>query len=148
MPGVAGGHASVAAAIARRPLLPGVEAQWIEAQRGRLGQVLVRALDCLGRVALAGGEPRLAAQHAADLVRLEPFRESGYQLLMRARAAAGDRADALRVYEQCRRLLQEELGVGPSPETEAVHRTLLGLTGGRETAGEGAAGGRRPRQDG
>jgi DNA-binding SARP family transcriptional activator len=59
-------------------------------------------------------------------VRLEPYRESAYQLLMRAHAAAGDRADALRAYEQCRRLLLAELGVGPSPETEAVYHALLG----------------------
>jgi DNA-binding SARP family transcriptional activator len=126
-PGHAWGHASVAAAIARRPLLSGVDADWVQARRDDLGHVLVRALDCLAEVALASAEPRLAAQLATEVVRLEPFRESGYRLLMRARAAAGDRADALRAYEQCRQLLLAELGVGPSSDTEAVYRTLAGL---------------------
>jgi DNA-binding SARP family transcriptional activator len=32
----------------------------------------------------------------------------------------------MRVYEQCRSLLADELGVSPSPETAALHRKLLG----------------------
>ena len=44
---------------------------------------------------------------------------------MEAHVAAGNRAEALRVYEQCRRLLAEELGAYPSPETESIYRELL-----------------------
>ena len=33
--------------------------------------------------------------------------------------------EALRVYERCRRLLADELGAYPSPETEAVYLDLL-----------------------
>ena len=50
-----------------------------------------------------------------------PRREAGYRQLMRALAAAGERAEALRVWERCRTTLVEELGVDPSPETEAVY---------------------------
>jgi len=125
-PDVAGGHAAVAASIARRPLLPGVDADWIVPRREALGQVLVRALDCLAEIALANGEPRTAAQFAQDVVRLEPYRESAHRLLMRAHALGGDRAEALRVYARCRELFLAELGAEPSPETQALHRTLLG----------------------
>src|SRR3954447_9680237 len=44
---------------------------------------------------------------------------------MEAQIAAGDRAGALRVYERCRRLLADELGAYPSPETESLYRDLL-----------------------
>lgn len=124
-PRAAWGPANVAAAIARRPLLPGIDAEWVERRRDALQQMLVRALDCLADLALPNREHPLAAQLAAEAIGLEPFRESGYQRLMRARAAAGDRAEALRVYEQCRRLLADQLGVAPSPETEALRRALL-----------------------
>jgi DNA-binding SARP family transcriptional activator len=40
-------------------------------------------------------------------------------------AAAGDRAAALRVFAQCRERLREELGVSPSPQTEAVYLEIL-----------------------
>jgi DNA-binding SARP family transcriptional activator len=62
---------------------------------------------------------------ARELTHLEPLRERGYQLLMRAHAAAGNRAEALWTYEQCRRLLVEELGVDPSAATKAVHLEIL-----------------------
>jgi DNA-binding SARP family transcriptional activator len=57
---------------------------------------------------------------AEQAVALEPYRESGYRRLMLLHHRAGDRAEALRVYERCRRLLAEELGTAPSPETEAL----------------------------
>jgi peptide/nickel transport system substrate-binding protein len=44
---------------------------------------------------------------------------------MEAHVVAGDRAEALRVYEQCRQLLAEELGAYPSPETDSIYRQLL-----------------------
>ena len=44
---------------------------------------------------------------------------------MEAHVAAGNRAEALRVYERCRRLLADELGTYPSPETESIFRELL-----------------------
>jgi len=46
-------------------------------------------------------------------------------LLMEAHAAAGNRAEALWVYERCRKILREELGSAPSPETQAVHLKVL-----------------------
>jgi YVTN family beta-propeller protein len=44
---------------------------------------------------------------------------------MDAHVGAGNRAEALRVYEQCRQLLAEELGAYPSPETDSAYRALL-----------------------
>src|SRR5215204_4963270 len=47
------------------------------------------------------------------------------EVLVRAHATVGNRAEALRVYERCRRLFSEELGVPPSPQTEAVYLDIL-----------------------
>ena len=63
---------------------------------------------------------------ARDALALGPTHEAAYRQLMRALAAAGERAEALRVWERCRITLVEELGVDPSPETEAVYLELLG----------------------
>jgi DNA-binding SARP family transcriptional activator len=62
---------------------------------------------------------------AGDLVALEPFRDSAYRRLLAAHAAAGDRGEALRAYDRYRRVLAEELGVGPSPDLEATYLELL-----------------------
>jgi YVTN family beta-propeller protein len=118
-------ESSRAASIARLPLLPGEQGSWVEGQRRRLADVLVRALECLADACLRSGHASDAAKWADELITLEPFRESGHRRLMQAHAAAGNRAEALRAYEDCRRLLAEELGAYPSPETESIYRDLL-----------------------
>ncbi|HJU48218.1 MAG TPA: ABC transporter substrate-binding protein [Gaiellaceae bacterium] len=117
--------AGEAAALARRSFLPGEDAGWIEEKRRELSELLVRALELLADACLASGDAREAVRPAEELTTLEPYREGGYRRLMQAHAAAGDRAEALRVYERCRRLLADELGAYPSPETESVYRALL-----------------------
>jgi pentatricopeptide repeat protein len=87
--------------------------------------MLVRALECLRDAALAKGEFGEAVRHADEVTELEPFRESSYRALMQAHAAAGDPAEALRVYERCRRFLADELGAYTSPASEAVYLELL-----------------------
>lgn len=117
--------ATVAGAILRRPLLPGDDAPWLTTRRTELRNQLLRAYDCLVEGWLGRGDTTLAIKIAQDALTVAPFRETGHRRLMRAHAAAGDRAEALRVYERCRNLLRDELGVNPSAETEAVYRALL-----------------------
>jgi YVTN family beta-propeller protein len=123
--GAAREAAGGAAALARRSFLPGEDGVWVEEKRRELGELLVRALECLADACLAAGDAREAVRHAEELTALEPYREGGYRRLMQAHAAAGDSAEALRVYERCRRLLADELGAYPSPETESIYRELL-----------------------
>jgi DNA-binding SARP family transcriptional activator len=118
------GPSNIAASIAARPLLAGVDAEWIARARAGLRDVRVRGLECLAAVASGNREHPLAAQLAREVVELEPFRETGWQRLMRALADGGNRAEALRAYAQCRDLIKNELGVTPSPETEAIGRAL------------------------
>ncbi len=111
---------SVAAALARRSFLPGEDGPWVEEKRRDLRDVLVRALECLRDASFGAGDFAEAVRHAEEVTELEPFREGGYRGLMQAHAAVGNPAEALRVYERCRRLLADELGAYPSPETESI----------------------------
>jgi basic membrane lipoprotein Med (substrate-binding protein (PBP1-ABC) superfamily)/DNA-binding SARP family transcriptional activator len=119
------GSAALAESILREPFLPGEEGTWVEAKRRELAEVRVRALSVLATSCLGSGTPQQAVRWAEQAIEAEPFRESGYRLLMEAQAAAGNRAEALRTYERCRRLLADELGAYPSPETESIYRSLL-----------------------
>jgi DNA-binding SARP family transcriptional activator len=140
------GPGNVAASIAVRPLLPGVDAEWLTRARAALRDTRVRALECLAAVASANGEHPLAAALAREAVDLEPFRETGWQRLMRVLAAGGNRAEAVRAYGRCKALLAAELGVAPAPETEALARDLAGPATPRAAARPAttAAGARRP----
>ena len=113
---------NIAAITARQPFLSGDEGEWIDAERARLRAILLRALDCLSEIWLLNGEPALALGSAREVVAMEPFRETGFRRLMRVHLALGDKAEALRVYESCRALLQKELGAEPSAETQKAYR--------------------------
>ena len=120
--------ATVSAAITARPVLAGMDDPELTALRDRGRRQRVRALDVLAAVWLGRGDVQLALHVVQEVVSLEPFREQGYRSLMRCHLAAGNRAEALRVYADCRALLAEELGVDPAPETASVY--LEALAGG------------------
>ncbi len=113
--------------IASRGLLPGSQASWLEPPRRELEEVHLLALEVIGRAGLAmGGTQVQSAERAArTLIESEPYRESGYVLLMQALAARGNVAEAMRVFDSLRRLLRDELGTMPSGEAIAVHERLL-----------------------
>jgi YVTN family beta-propeller protein len=117
--------AESAESLARRPFLAGEDGTWVEQQRRDLADIRERALTVLADACLRSGAAREAAKWAEELITLSPFREAGYRRLMDAHVVAGNRAEALRVYEQCRQLLAEELGAYPSPETDSIYRALL-----------------------
>lgn len=120
-------RAALAISLLHRPFLPGEDGAWVEAKRRDLADVRERALATLTDAGLLAGDASEAVDAAEQLIALAPLRESGYRRLMEAHAAAGNRAEALGVYERCRQLLADELGTYPSPETESVYRDLLEL---------------------
>jgi SARP family transcriptional regulator, regulator of embCAB operon len=121
------GPGRVALHIVRRGFLPGEDAPWVGEQRRLLEEIELRALECIGESSLGLGrfEQDAALRSGRDLVRLAPYRESGYRLLMRALAAEDNEAEALGVYEQLRVRLREDLGATPSQATQALHTQLL-----------------------
>jgi DNA-binding SARP family transcriptional activator len=124
------GAALVANAIARRPFLSGDAGDWVERRREHLRRVRVRALEVRARVALANHDPVGAVTDSELVVELEPYRETGHVLLMRAHAAAGNAAQALAAYERLRIRLADELGAAPAPETESAFLEILRGTSG------------------
>ncbi len=118
--------ATIAWNITRRPFLMGVKGEWAELQRRKLERQRVRALDCISRMWLDEGEPDLAIESAIETTTIDQFRETSYQLLMRAYGDAGNRAEAIKTYHKLRGLLALELGTEPSPETHALYIKMLG----------------------
>jgi DNA-binding SARP family transcriptional activator len=114
--------------VADRPLLPGQDdLPWLDGWRRRLDDTLERALEsyaaaCLG---LGGTEFAGAERAARRLVEHNPLHETGYSLLMQALVARGRVPDALRVYEQARTVLRDELGIPPGPDLARLHARLL-----------------------
>jgi pimeloyl-ACP methyl ester carboxylesterase len=67
-----------------------------------------------------------AARAAAErAIGRDRTRERAYRAAMLALDRAGDRAGALRLYEQCRQALAEQLGVPPAAELVGLHSTIV-----------------------
>src|SRR4051794_15264854 len=119
--------AKEAVEIAERGLLPGLEAPWIDARRGELADLRVEALEALAHAGagLGGAAWPEAEQAARAAVQAQPFRESARAALMEVLRARGNVNEALRVYEDVRVLLREELGSSPGAGLVALHEQLL-----------------------
>jgi DNA-binding SARP family transcriptional activator/basic membrane lipoprotein Med (substrate-binding protein (PBP1-ABC) superfamily) len=85
-------------------------------------------LDAVERLAAA----ELEAGHATEVVplldaavRVDPLRERSRELLMLALYRSGRHAEALRTYQQLRTVLNEELGLDPSPPLQRMQERIL-----------------------
>ncbi len=108
-------------------LLPASYDEWVLHERERLRQRYLHALEQLVHLLEDRREYQVAIAHAQRLLQADALQESTYRTLMRLHVQTGDRALALRVYHTCATLLQQELGVSPSPETQAAYQDLLHL---------------------
>lgn len=111
-----GGEAALGA-----ELLPDWYDDWLVFERERFRQVSLHALEALAERLVRAGEVVRALEAALSAVRAEPLRESAHRVLIRVHLAEGNRGEAMRQYELCRRLLRERLGVEP---TEQLDRLL------------------------
>jgi DNA-binding SARP family transcriptional activator len=101
-------------------------AAWAWPLRERLRNRFLRELARHGQLLMRD-------KHCEEAIRLfergleaDDLAEELYCNLMRCYQALGRRAEALGVYERCRKLLSSRLGVTPSPETEALRHALRG----------------------
>lgn len=91
----------------------------------RLEELRCRAREVRAATLLAQGLTDGLVAELTALADAEPLRERPRELLMAALAATGRQAEALRVYDDFRRLLGDELGIEPSPGLAAQHTDLL-----------------------
>ncbi len=95
------------------------------AEAARLEELRTRAREVQAESRLALGDADGLVADLRVLADEQPLRERPHALLMAALAAAGRQAEALRVYDDFRRLLGDELGIEPSPALTEQHAALL-----------------------
>jgi DNA-binding SARP family transcriptional activator len=98
---------------------PGFEL-WLESERRHVAGTTSAVLHQAALALLARGEVLRAAQHAGELVRLNPFDENSNVLLVRCLRAAGDQVGAVERAQACTELFRRELGVDPSSALRAA----------------------------
>jgi DNA-binding SARP family transcriptional activator/pimeloyl-ACP methyl ester carboxylesterase len=90
---------------------------WLAAERQRLRELGLNALEKLLAMDLAAGPPERAVETGLRLLALDPLRESAHRTLMELYARQGRRTAALRQYQRCAEALRRELGVEPEVAT-------------------------------
>ena len=97
---------------------------WQLFQAEALRRELAGALERLIRWHSAQREFELAVGYAQRKLALDPLDEQAHRHLMRLYAWSGRRTAALRQYEECTALLDEQLGVPPQPETTKLYQNI------------------------
>ncbi len=90
---------------------------WPAVERERRRELQIEVLEWLAALHARGHDHRRAIDFLQQVLSLDRLRESAYRELMRSALARGDRPAALRAFQTCERLLREELGVAPQPDT-------------------------------
>ena len=111
-----------------RPLLAGIEGEWVTRLRAELEALEPGLLEVLGRAALVVGDREhlaTAERVARTLAERHPFRESGHALLIEIHGRRGNVAEATLAYDRLRVFLRDELGTVPSSAVSALHEELL-----------------------
>jgi DNA-binding SARP family transcriptional activator len=101
-------------------LLPGWYDDWTLFERERFRQIRLRALDTLCERLTQAGRLDAALEAGLAAIAAEPLRESSHRAVMRAHLADGNVAEAVRQYRLCRRLLNDQLGLEPSDQTDGL----------------------------
>src|SRR3954451_19651867 len=142
----AAAQARAALAVATEPFLAECDGPWVQERRREVEGLRLRALEALGEAGLRlGGRELGAAEHALrTALALAPFRESAHRLLMEVHEARGNPAEALRAFEDLRRLLRDELGTAPGAPVMEVYERLLRGDGPPEGTPAGLAASRTP----
>ncbi len=114
-----------ALALYRGEYLEGVGYEWCVLERERLHRRFLTALETLARLYADQRELEQAIEVYQRLLAQDPYREAVYRELMLCYYRLGDRAAAIRKYQECVRVLREELGLSPDPETEKVYLDII-----------------------
>lgn len=115
-----------AVALYQGDYLEGIYEDWCAVERERLRERYLSALERLARLHIDRRDLQRAIDLYQRLLAQDPYREVIHRELMRCYYRQGDRASAIRQYQTCARLLREELGLSPSPETEALYLQIIG----------------------
>ena len=93
---------------------------WLASERSAIRLRSIEVLTHHADDLLRAGQAQEASTVAARALSLDPGSEQALRTAMRSLVLAGDRAGALERYEEFAARLQQEIGAGPNPETQAL----------------------------
>lgn len=92
---------------------------WSSAERERLQVLILGTIIILGEL-LITENPLESIRLAQKALIIDPTWEDAYRIQMEAYFLKGNRPMAIKTYQQCEQILNDEFGVAPLPETKAL----------------------------
>lgn len=97
---------------------------WASQQREIWHQQAIFLFDRFSQIQFEAGELAEALDTATRWLTHDPFSETPYRRLMQLHLANGDRHAAWQTFLTCQKMLADELGVEPAPETIALSQRI------------------------
>ena len=105
-------------------LAPEIYDDWILTERVNLREQYLHALEQLVEFHRSQSNLLAALSYARRLIMAEPLREQNHQTYLALLGRLGHRNEALVHYQYLQKLLQQELGIDPMPETRAMVQAI------------------------
>ena len=98
---------------------------WLTVEREHYRRLAIRGFQQVSQHHEASGDYNAALTTLSHALRIDPFQEDLQRAGLRLHYFAGDRAGAVRRYEEFTRLLEDEMGVQPMAETRTLYDAIL-----------------------
>jgi predicted ATPase/DNA-binding SARP family transcriptional activator len=98
--------------------------EWLLIEREGLHRQALEVFVHLAEHHVGRGEHERALEYAYRQLEFEPWREQAHRQVMKLLALTGQRSAALAQYETCRRVLSEQMGIEPEPETIELYELI------------------------
>jgi two-component SAPR family response regulator len=100
---------------------------WTVSRRERLRSKFLLAINRIGADLASAGQWEKAAAWYSRSLDVDDLSEQSYQSLMRCLLQLGQKSECVSVYNRCTKNLRAARGVLPSPETQAIYRSLMNM---------------------
>lgn len=108
----------------RGDYLEELDYHWLLPRREKLRSLYCEALLKVARYYLEKASYRQAIVHLENLVKIEPYFEEPYRLMMTAYAGLGNWGSMAKIYRHLTHILGGELGIAPATETQELYKKL------------------------
>jgi DNA-binding SARP family transcriptional activator len=98
---------------------------WAAPRREQLSKTYQELLAKLATLYEERAEHKQAIDLLSELAATDSSNEETHRRLMRLYAVTGNKHQALRQYDLCRQILQQEFGVAPEPSTRTLHQQIV-----------------------
>jgi len=97
---------------------------WSSDERERIQVLVLGAILTLGEL-ICEQNPMETIRLTQQALQIDHAWEDAYRLQMQAYLQKGNRPMAIKTYRQCEKVLEEEFGIEPLPETEALYDGIM-----------------------